>query len=222
MTEIKNNIDYNQNNNNNDKEKKPIKRVIKTYRDFAVESLENKPTSLAKMIIMEKKKREQKEKVSIKNPKNTFLIILSSILTLLGVIAVASLILFINTKKNVDSEKNKVTITKSLINYDFKQYYPLSADNIKDAINDNVKNATIQAGAIKLLFFTKKDDLGYTKLSTAAEFLKSLDTRAPNQFIRNLDDSYAFGITSSIEEGNSPFLILETINFDASYSNMLA
>ena len=224
MKEINNNIDYGQNINpieeNNNKKQKI---VIKTYRDFAVESLENKPTSLAKMIIQEKKKKEIAERTSIKNPKNTFLIILSSILALLGIAAIASLILFINTKKDVDKSKNQIKITNNVINHDFKQYYTLdNKDDIKTAIKKNIKNSTIPFGSIKLLLFTEKDSLGYAKLTTAKKLITELDTRVPNQFLRNLKDEYALGITSSLDENNSPFLVLETINFDASFANMLA
>ncbi|EFK96402.1 hypothetical protein LDC_1571 [sediment metagenome] len=55
---------------------------------------------------------------------------------------------------------------------------------------------------------------------TAPEFIQVLDSRVPTQFIRNLENQFSSGIVA-LEE-NEPFLILETSNFDASYSNMLA
>jgi hypothetical protein len=201
--------------------KKETRRVIKTYRDFAVHALEDKPTSLAKMIIKEKKKRNAQEEVSVKNPKNIFMITLSSILVVLGVIAIASIIIFINTRKDEREDKKFSSNVNSSIEFDYKKMFELDGLNsIKSASDEAFDNTTIPFGTIKNIFFTKKDNLGYPVQISPKDFLRELDTRVPNQFIRNLGSKFSAGVVS-LEE-NKPFLILETINFDASYSNLLA
>lgn len=214
-------------NNNQDfnpveKEKKEKKRVIKTYRDFAVNALEDNPTSLANMIIKEKKKRERKEDSSVRNPKNMFVITISIILSFIGVAAIAMSIFFVS-KTNEDSNDKKFSAKPIFIvdnNYEvgneLKDY-----DNVKKSVSDLLESV-IPIGTIKGLYFTKKDQFGYNKQAIAKDFMDVLDTRVPNQFIRNLDNEFSLGIVNTYSNGNKPFLVLKTINFDSSYNNMLA
>lgn len=204
-----------------DGEKKEIKRVIKTYRDFAVNALEDKPTSLANMIIREKKKKQVKESGSVKNNKNMAMIVLSGILVFVGIGAVAAIVVVFGVKTQDMEDKKFSSVVLSSIDYDYKKMFILNDINsIKDAVDDTFDNSILPSGTIKNIFFTQKNDLGFAKQTTSKVFLETLDTRAPNQFIRNLGDKFSVGVVAL--DKNKPFLIFETINFDATYNNLLA
>jgi hypothetical protein len=199
------------------------RRVIKTYRDFAIEALKDKPTSLAKMIIREKKKREYEHENSPKSKKNIIIISLSSILFILGIIAVASVVIlsFKNSEKNINDE---VKIEpKSIIYFDYKIENDItgaSRSDIKNILKNDTEEAKIPIGDSKIFYFITKDDKDVKKLTTAAEFLEVLDTRAPAQFIRNMKEEFSVGIFSTSDK-IAPFLVLGTNNFDASYGFLL-
>lgn len=215
-----NNIENKSNIGVNQRPKKK-RQVIKTYRDFAVNALENKPTSLANMIIQEKKKRDSRYGKSVKNPKNIFVIVLSTILILLGIGAIAAIIISIDKENENKNDKKFSSDVVSTLEFDYKKIVELDGfDSVKDAAEDLYDNTNLPFGAIKNIFFTKKDKMGYSEQVGAKVFLEELDSRAPNQFIRNLENRFSAGIVSLNE--NKPFLILETVNFDASYSNLLA
>jgi len=216
-----NNPEFDSSSNAIDKknEKKKTKRIIKTYRDIATGALEGNPTSLAKMIIMEKKKRERKEKRSVNNPKNMFMVIVSVVLSILGVISITAIFIFINVKKENDLEMKKVHNIISSINYDYKKIVNIDKDDFKDVLKDGVKNSTLPIGGIKNIFLTKDGKNGYVQQIFAREFLISLDTRVPEQFIRNLRRKFSIGIVNTGVE-NKPFMVFETDNVDTSFLNL--
>ena len=206
-----------------DKTSSPRRQTVRTYRDFAIEALKGKPTSLAKMIINEKKKDQVQHKHSIKNKNNIFLIILSGVLILLGIAAVAVVIIFTVTKNSDSLEKNTVVEPKSLIYFDFKKEKLLDGLDRSDLfrIAKEIKDTSdIPKGDIKIFYFTKRDNEGYKILANAEDFFKVLDVRAPYQFFRSLSSDWTVGILST--EGNSPFLILKMKDFDSSYASMLS
>ncbi len=213
-----NNQDFNLNEGGIPKKKNEVKRVIKTYRDVAVEALDDKPTSLAKMIIQEKKKREVQELRSIKNPKNMTMVILSIILTILGILSIAAVIIFMLTKKETDQEKTNIAHLIASNAYDYKKVVELDGTDTYELSKDVQENSTIPFGSIKNVFFTKRDEKGYAHQVGAKEFMVSLDTRVPNQFLRNLKPEFSAGVINF--DKNEPFMILETKNVDASFLNM--
>ncbi len=220
MNTFNNNQDFDLNSNNGtgNEKKKPIKRIIKTYRDIAVESLDSNPTSLAKMIINEKKKREKKQKRSIENPKNKLMVAMSVVLAILGVLAIAGVVIFINTKNNNEVEKNTVTQLISSNSFDYKKVVEFENVDFEDLSNEVIKSSILPFGEIKNIFFSIKRNDGYRDQLTAKEFITALDTRAPNQLIRNLRNSFSVGIINFGE--NKPFMILETRNVDAAFLNL--
>lgn len=194
--------------------------TVKTYRDYAVNALKDKPTSLAKMIIKEKKKKELNYQYSPKNKKNIFMIILSVVLVLLGIAAIAAIVLFtIKNKANIE-EKNEVVSPKSVLYFDYKLENDLDAMDRKDIVklfSDAIANTNIPIGDVKIYYFSKKDKFGYKKLARAEEFFKVLDTRAPAQLLRNLEDEFTTGVIA-LSEGTMPFMIFKIGDFDAVYT----
>ncbi|EFK96401.1 hypothetical protein LDC_1570 [sediment metagenome] len=136
----------------------PKKRIIKTYRDFAVKALDNNPTSLANMIIQEKNKQKMQSEQSAKNPKNLAMIISSIILVILGIIAVASIVIFIYTKNKSDEEKQISTDNLVCsIDYDYKKIIDFSTlSDVKSASDDTFDNTNLPFGTIKMFFLQKR------------------------------------------------------------------
>ncbi len=200
------------------------KKSIKTYRDFAINALKGNPTSLAKMIIKEKKKREIDYKYSVKNKKNISLIIISIILVLLGVATIASVFIFVINKKNTLAEKSRVIAPQSLIYFDYRSELEvdnLNRNTILNKVSEFIKESNIPIGSTKIIYFSKYNKNGYKELISAGEFYNILDTRVSTSFPRGLSDNFTFGIISTIEK-ISPFMILKIKNFDSIYINMLA
>jgi hypothetical protein len=211
------------------KTKKEVEKVTKmsitkTYRDFAVKALKDKPTSLAKMIINEKRKEELKYKRSFKNKKNISMVILSVVLVLLGIASVASILVFSVLKKDEIDIKNKPLAPKSIVYFDYKSENDLSNANRSDIVkiaSDAIKNTNIPIGDIKIFYFTEKNSNGYKVLSTTKTFFDIMDTRAPSQLIRNLEEESTFGMIATLDE-TLPFYIIKLKDFDSSYDAILA
>gem|GEM_PF-5102020 len=198
---------------------------IKTYRDFAVKALNGKPTSLAQMIIQEKKKKENQKKYSIKNKNNILILILSIVLVILGVIAVIAIVFFAINKKEEVSVKNQTINPNSLIFFDYKTESSIEGLNYDDVLSvakKNMLNSNIPIGDIKIFYFTKKDEDGYKILANAEDFFDVLDTRASYQFKRNLKGYVTTGILSTLANGKEVFMILEMMDYDSSYSHILS
>ncbi len=197
---------------------------IRTYRDFAVDALKSKPTSLANMIIQEKKKQEFKYQHSIKNKKNLGLVFGSVLLVILGILAIALLVFFISKKQEDASEKNVAIDPQSLIYYDYKIEKSLDGldrgdvFSVAQKVNDR---SNIPVGHIKIFYWTNKNEFGYKKLAKADNFFRILDTRAPHTFFRNLSDHFTTGVLAT-KDGKWNFMILKMKDFDSSYSAMLS
>jgi hypothetical protein len=176
------------------------------------------------MIIKEKRKKEGKYKNSIKNKNNVLMIILSVFLVILGIAAIASVIVYVVNKNEVTTVKNQTVEPNSLIFYDYKTENlidKLDRNDIFSIVKKIKNNSNIPIGDIKIFYFTKKDKDGYKVLAEAKDFFEVLDTRAPYKFIRNLTGDITTGILST-SDGKETFMILKMMDFETSYANVLS
>ncbi len=200
------------------------KPMVKTYRDYAVNALKNKPTSLAKMIIKEKKKEEIKYNYSPKNKKNIFMILLSVILVVLGVGAVAAVIIFTVTKEDEITKREAPIEPKSVLYFDYKSENDLTNTKRSDLVrifSKAIKNTNIPIGDVKIYYFIKRDSQKNKRLATAKEFFEIMDTRVSSQFTRSLRDEFTTGVIS-LSDGSEPFMIFKIKDFDAVFSAMFS
>ncbi len=208
-------------NNKNNKRNRP---VVKTYKDFATKALKSNTSSLAKMIIKEKEKEELKEKRSLKNKKNILMLFLSIIFFTLGILAIVALVFFTFYKTNDIEKKNKPLEPRALIYFDFKEEKEIKKnENRNDLIQisqDFINETKIPIGGNKILYFVSRDENNFKELLSAKEFLKILDTRAGESFIRSMSGDFTFGLISNIER-NSPYLIFSILSFDTVYNAIL-
>ncbi len=195
------------------------KSIVKTYRDYAVKALKDKPTSLAKMIINEKKKEEYQYEYSYKNKKNIFMIVLSTTLVFLGILALFLIVISsINKKESTDLQRAGI-VPKSVLFFNYKienNLDQMSRSDIIRLFSNSIKNTNIPTGDIKIYYFSKKNTIGNNVLANSRDFIKVLDTRAPAQLLRNLENEFNIGIVS-VSSKNMLFMVLKVRDFDASY-----
>ncbi len=219
-------LDHTQDDGNSKKAevKKPKRRTIRTYRDFALDALRGKPTSLANMIIQEKKKQEIQYNYSIKNKKNISMLVISVLVILFGVAAILFALWYTMDRKADDKKQPTKVLPKSLISFEYKKSHELdneSRRNIFDFVQETKGESSIPIGEIEILYFTKKDKDGSLKLAEPKDIFEKLDVRAPYQFTQNLLSQSTTGITSTID-GKSIFMIVKINNFDTTYQAMLS
>ena len=207
----------------NNKNRRKKVRSIRTYRDFAVDALKNKPTSLAQMIIAEKKKKELEDNYSPKNKKNIFFIVLSIIAILLSILTIAAVLFFVIQKQEELEKKDIITVEhKSLIPFNFMGTKSLDGINRSKKlkfIKEITKEITLPIGDIKIIQLIKKCSEGYSVFATPTDFFEILETRIPDQLKRNFLPEWTLGILS-ISEGRLPFIILKIRDFDTSFATI--
>lgn len=195
--------------------------AIKTYKDYAAKSLREGGGSLTQMILAEREKKRAKERASTKNPKNVAKTFLAVALVTLGLgIVVGSF--FLVRQIQEDPRQDVVLQPQPFIIYDYRSEVHLSNPNrnrLVRAIENEVDGISIEAGAIKYIYFATDNQYDAKKLMTTQEFLSVLRAKISGSLARNFDDNFMYGVFSTTE--NSPFVILRTDNYSVTYAEML-
>ena len=195
-------------------------KAIKTYRDFAVNSLKSSSTSLAKMIIKEKKKQEVKQFREVEEKKNGLMVALSIFLVILGVAAVVGVYFYSLQQNQGGNGRGRELEVKSLIPFDYKKEINLMDMNqrkINKVFRSLIDETKIPIGDVKILYFTTKKNQ-VLELASARDFITTLDTRIPIQLERTLYKTFTTGVVSI--DSNLPFFIFKVHSFDTAYVKM--
>ncbi len=218
--------DLNKNNNSQkvSQKKTPSKKrsAIKTYRDYAAESLKGDTKSLAELIIQEKRKKEEKQRNSPKRGKNVLLIFLSSVFVIIGVVTIFIIIYFVQIKNQQDEIDSAPVQAELLIDVEFRSEIDLENINVRELTSifrSEIEGATVPVSEIKLLYFTNKNQFGRKVLSTAGDFLEKITSRQIGPLIRSLGPHFNTGIYSGID--NYPFLIFEVDVYSTFFPEIL-
>lgn len=207
-------------NNNSQRQKRNKIKAIKTYRDYAVDSLKGKSTSLARMIIDEKKTQEIKSTRTITQKKNIFMLSISGGLIFLGVISLIGIIFFSLSKNNYINNSTTLSVI-SFVKYDSIEEIDLTTVNyskMKEIMNNFIERTIISKRDIKILYFSIKNENETKRVITAREFIKILDTRIPVQLDRTLLPDFTVGL--KYLDSNLPFFIFKINSFDLAYIKM--
>lgn len=195
--------------------------AIRTYQDYAAESLKDGGGSLTKMIIAEREKKRKQKRRSATNPKNVILSFLSVILVVLGLGLVAGAYFLVQS--SVTDPRNSVVLTpEPLLLYDYRSeaFVPeINRTRLVREIEEQIANVTIEIGAIKYIYFSTENVYNAKELMTTQQFLEGLRAKISGSFARLLDDNFMYGVFSSTE--NSPFLILKVSEYSSAYAGML-
>ena len=210
------------NNKNAVAEKK--KSSIRTYQSDLSKIVKNNNLSATKMIIEEESKRRKLfKKVSTETKKNASLIIVSIILIVAGVISVFLLNILKPTPTIRIQEINLEPIIYTEYQKDLFFEAPSKA-KISKVVQNEVSELNIPIGSMIQMYFTKRtttedeQQMGKSMIEIS-ELTELLDFRISGTLLRFLEPNMSFGYHSTTE--NSPFLILKTISFEDSFSEML-
>lgn len=195
--------------------------AIKTYKDYAAESLRKGGGSLTKMIIAEREKKREKHRRSGTNPKNIAMTVLSVVFVVLGLGLVVGAYLLVQTVKE-DPLGSEVLSPDPFILHDYRSEVYIASPTrpkIIKEIEEQLDGLSIEIGALKYIYFATDNQFGGKTLMTTQGLLEGLRTKASGSLIRALDDNFMYGVFSA--EDNAPFLILKTDNFSTAYAEML-
>ncbi len=214
--------------------KKPssLMKTVRTYQGDVAGVLKNQKTSLTKMVMAEKGRKERKgvvktqKKEDVKTKKLTIAIgvILTTTLIATGTYFVLN---NINSTPKTITELKIPTIIFS--NYQREVFLKnLKKKTIVNTIKTEEPNISIPLGSIMQLYLTKEDSDkeyvvekidGYKLLITTSVFLNSLQTKASDSLTRALETNFIFGYHSSL--GNNPFLLFKVKSYENVYAGML-
>ncbi|MEK7585643.1 MAG: hypothetical protein AAB477_00175 [Patescibacteria group bacterium] len=201
-------------------------KTIHTYTTDMAEAVRDNETSIIKIALAEKDKREREEVYQV--AKGTPL---SKTLLLLGGLvftAVAVITSYLIIKKNKESNIVPQAVVEIVapISYDDKVFIDVteisSQVELATAINKEVSNPN-KVRSIKSIFL-KEIVGGVPKLTTLSEFLSLMKVSAPQALTRNLDESYMIGVYTPLPENsdrNHLFLILKIRDYNQAYASML-
>lgn len=195
---------------------------IKTYRDYATEELGKGGGSLTNMILKERDRDREKQRHSVKSPRNVLIIFLATILALAGVAIVAGgYLLITSTADDISERRSYVVAPQPLLFTDFRDeiYIPDPTEaKIERAIEEKLE-LIIPIGQMKHLYFVQNAEETPKELMSAQDFLRLTSSRAPTSLARNLDEVFMYGYYSS--KLNAPFLIFKTTQYGSVYASLL-
>lgn len=203
-------------------ERSSRRAAVKTYKDYAAESLRKGGGSLTKMILAEREKERNQERRSPANPKNLAMSSLAIIFGILGVGLVAGTYYFVSVIQNDVQQRNGIVVApQPLLLYDYREEIrlpQLTRSRITSAAEDQIAETAIEAGALKYIYLTTIE-ANQPILVTASQLLQQLQTTVSSTFLRTLGDNFMYGIFSSLENG--PFLIFQIDSYEVAYAAML-
>jgi len=204
-------------------ERSSKRAAVKTYKDYAAESLRKGGGSLTKMILAEREKERDQNRKSPTNPKNLALGTLATIFVILGIGLVGGTYYLVNFVQNDVARKNGIIVTPNpLVLFDYRAEENISTptrSRLISASEDQIAETTIEAGALKYIYFTESVG-GERSLVTAPGFMEYLRAKAPATLYRTMRDNFMYGIYSTTE--NSPFLMFKVDSFEVAFADMIA
>ena len=210
-------------------QKLSVDPIVRTYESDVARALKEKKTSMVRMLMAEKKKKDglEKEKKPQHAPKKTFLTLLSALLVVAGVFFVGWSVWY-KTAKQQETMNKIPDIAPDFIFVESSK--DISIDNISreefiSATRDEVLTTSIKLDTIKQIYFTKNTPIETAdgvkivqKLVSTKEFFEKIKASVPSKLIRSLENDFVFGV--HMFNGNQPFLILKTPYFENSFSAM--
>jgi hypothetical protein len=213
-------------------------RPLRTYEDDVKEIVKKDNISTAKIMLAEQRKREIEkeitEEVSIKSNRNITRIIVSIVLIALGIGAVSGVYFYhdyqIKKQNNIPAP---ILITKNdFIDVDSTTKIDrtnLSGRETLGAIRNIIRNSgaemveknirEIKITKVVEVTTTERKYLSETSIETE-EFTSIIESRIPDQLLRNLDKNFFLGIHKNGSGAIQPFIILRVLDYEIAYNKM--
>jgi hypothetical protein len=201
-------------------------KTLRTYTSDMADAIRTNETSVIKIALAEKEKREQEmmyQKAEGTKSSKIFWVVGGVILIIAAI--VVSYIL-IQKKKEGGNQTPIANKIDTFIMYDAHSYIDVSNTvNVSDLLAKIKEKEGEETGLIKALFLTKKVGENF-ELITANNFLSILKTGAPGALTRSLADKYLFGKYRDPNRANEKgkdaiFLIFQVSDYSQAYASML-
>ncbi|MDE2030659.1 MAG: hypothetical protein KGI58_00130 [Patescibacteria group bacterium] len=203
---------------------------IRTYTSDMAEAIRENETSVIKIALAEKDRREREEmyKKASGTKASKILLLLGGIVLIIGAI-VGSYLLYKKNKVINAPQVIKVE-NKDIISYDDKVFVDVMGDTNQSDLFSSIKNDIVtpgKPGSIKAIFLTQKVG-GIDQTLSIDNFMSLMNTEAPAPLLRTLDKSYMIGTYTDTDQStyNTPlkthlFLILTIKDYNQAYASML-
>jgi len=201
-------------------------KTLRTYTSDMADAIRTNETSVIKIALAEKEKREQEMMYQqAEGTKTSKVVLIVGGVILIIAALVGSYFLF-QKKKDRETPAPVVSTIDTFITYDAYSYLDVTnATNVNELLGIMRTNESEYSGLIKALFLTKK--IGETnELTTAKNFFSIIKSSAPSSLIRSLADNYLLGKYSN-QDSASPndqqamFLIFQVSDYNQVYASML-
>jgi hypothetical protein len=205
-----------------DNNKKNIK-VIRTYTSDMAEAVRDNETSVIKIALAEKEKREQ-EDVYEKAKGTKFSKVLLTIggFVLLAV-AVYFLYFLVSNKKEIPGPI--VSSMESFIDYDSFAYINTTGETTTESLLQSLNQKQQSTFDLIRAFFLTKNKTGLIEVLNSKEFFSLIQANPPGTLTRSLSDKYLLGKYANQNTNNQDkiilFLIFETTDYNQTYAAML-
>ncbi|MSR71630.1 MAG: hypothetical protein EXS50_03125 [Candidatus Taylorbacteria bacterium] len=198
----------------------PFQKTLRTYEGDIADTLKSQHMSIAKIVIAEKVKKDQKfEMDAPPSPvlKNFLLFIVSVLLVGGGLYLLYAYYYLPSLHPTAPTSLSIPSIivsdTQTEINLDTN-----ANKTLMELLQNQRETSTIPQNSIYQYYITKKTD-SIKNTITSQNFLSLLKVNAPDQFIRTLEPDFMFGIHSF--NGNNAFIILKTNLYQSAFAGML-
>ncbi len=201
--------------------KEEAPKPLRTYQSDVEEVLKEGGGSLAKIAIAENDRRIHGGFAleEVEAPSHTKLIVWISVgLIVVGILVLSALYIFRNTGKPIAT----VSGPRSIILADTEKSLDIAGLNREQIINTLLRErdeSTMTLSSVTALKL-KEGKGEQARTIGAEEFFAKLQSRAPSELARSLENNFMFGIHTLSK--NQPFLILKTSYYQNAFAGMLA
>ena len=209
-----------------DERKNSSLKTVRTYRDDATSSIQDKNLSVVSIAAAESKKRSAQERhlqPEHMGESPTFLksltIVVVSLVLIVSGIAVSTF--FYKAFKEGSGIAARKEIT-SLIFADVQKEIDiseLSRAPLLARLNSERLEVNTTLGGIAHLLLTEKGLNSLQRTVSSERFLRRVSSNIPDRLIRSLDDEFMLGI--HVLGKNHPFLVFKTSSFENAFASML-
>jgi hypothetical protein len=201
--------------------KKPI---IRTYKSDMEETIQTNHLSSINMALAENKRMMRRMEEDGQNKsteeKNYTKLIVSSVLIILGILAIAIPFFLVNNKYNQPITETPTVSTPIIVadSEEILNIADLDLTRIAKTLSERTEQVSVRLGTIRSIYLSEGQD-AENKIITAEKFLSLIGAQVPSKLLRTLKTEYMFGIHNF--NGAQRFLILKVGSYDIAYSEML-
>ena len=198
-------------------------KTIHTYTSDMADAIRENETSVIKIALAEKEKREREEiyKQAAGTKTSKFFLFLGGTILILGAIA-GSYFLYKKSSTAPTSSGPVMKDVERFISYDDKSYVDVTENKNQNDLFNSLKGDLEKGGkegSIKEIFLTQKVN-NINQLLSLDGLMSLANIGAPAPLVRTLDEEYMVGTYTKAEKPHL-FLIFKIKDYNQSYAAML-